>query len=125
MITSQSKESPFLVEFTNGTHQMDADVLPAKGGQGAGFGPHELLESSVACCINMWVRMQAEKLGIRVGTVSVNLELKRDDPQEATFEYSVNIEGALSKSQREMLLKAADDCPVRRTLSKRLLFARR
>jgi len=124
MITTKSKEPRYLVRFTNGTQQTDADVLPFKGGRGAGFGPHELLESSLACCINMWIRMQADKLGISVGAISVSVDLKRDDPQEATFNCSVNIEGDLSECQREVLLKAADDCPVRRTLSKRLSFVR-
>jgi len=53
MITTQSKESRYLVQFTNGKQHADADVSPIKGGQGAGFGPHELLEASLACCINM------------------------------------------------------------------------
>jgi hypothetical protein len=38
MITTQSKDSRYLVQFTNGTQRADADVLPSKGGQGAGFG---------------------------------------------------------------------------------------
>lgn len=125
MITTQSKESRYLVQFTNGTHQADADVLPIKGGQGAGFGPHELLEASVASCINMWIRMQADQLSIPVGSIGVTVTLKRDHPQEAVYEYTVKLEGALSEEQRATLLQAADNCPVRRTLLKRPSFQRR
>ena len=127
MIATQSKEPRYLVQFTNGAQQADADVLPVKGGQGAGFGPHELLEASLACCINMWVRMQADKLGFpadAVGSVDVTVSLKRDDPQEAIFEYTIKVEGALTEDQRATLLKAAEGCPVQRTLLKNLSFQR-
>jgi putative redox protein len=124
MITTQSKKPRYLVQFTNGTQQADADVLPIKGGQGAGFGPHELLEASLACCINMWIRMQADLLGIPVGPISVSVSLKRDHPEEAVFDYTVNLDTALSEDQQAKLMQIADDCPVRRTLLKRLSFQR-
>jgi putative redox protein len=124
MITTHSKEPRYLVQFTNGTQLAEADVLPIKGGQGAGFGPHELLEASLACCINMWIRMQADQRGIAVGPIEVSVRLKRDLPDEAMYEYTVNLEGPLSPEQRALLLEAADGCPVRRTLLKKPLFAR-
>lgn len=125
MIATQSKEPPYLVQFTNGTQKAGADVPPIKGGQGAGFGPHELLEASLACCINMWIRMQADQLGIPVGPIEVTVSLKRDHPSEVVYEYTIKLEGALSEEQRATLLQAADNCPVRRTLLKALSFQRR
>lgn len=125
MISTHSKEPRYLVHFTDGKHQADADVLPIKGGSGAGFGPHELMEASLACCINMWIRMQADKLGITVGAVSVSVTLKRDHPEAAIFEYSVKVDGVPSEEQRKTLLEAADNCPVRRTLLKKLSFVKR
>jgi len=124
MITTQSKEPRYLVQFTDGKHHADADVPPVKGGQGAGIGPHELLEASLACCINMWIRMKADQLGIPVGPISVSVSLKRDHPEEAIFNYTLKLDGALSPEQRATLLEAADNCPVRRTLLKKLFFQR-
>jgi putative redox protein len=124
MIKTQSGDAPYLVRFTNGTQEALADVLPMKGGQGAGFGPHELMEASLATCINMWIRMQADKENIPVGAISVSVNLKRDDPNERIFEYSINIDGTLPEQQRAMLLQLADDCPVRKTLCKRISFER-
>jgi len=124
MIATHSQEPRYLVRFTDGKHQVDADVPPIKGGQGAGIGPHELLEASVACCINMWIRMKADQLGIPVGAISVSVSLKRDHPEEAVFQYEVKMEGPLSQDQRATLMEAADNCPVRRTLLKKLLFQR-
>ena len=122
MITTQSTETRYRVHFTNGKQQADADVMPIKGGRGDGFGPHELLEASLACCINMWLRMQADQLGIAVGSIAVSVSLKRDHPLEAIFEYTVELEADLSEDQRAPLMQAADHCPVRRTLLKKLSF---
>ena len=125
MITTQSKEPRYLVQFTNGTQQAGADVLPIKGGQGAGFGPHELMEAALATCINMWIRMQADKLGIPAGPIGVTVTLQRDHPEEAVYEYSIELPKELSEDQWATLLDAADNCPVRRTLLKRALFRKR
>jgi putative redox protein len=125
MITTHSKELRYLVEFTNGTQKADADVPPIKGGQGAGIGPHELLEASLATCINMWIRMQADQLGIPVGPIDVTVNLKRDHPEEAVYECTVKLDASLSDEHRRMLLQAADNCPVRRTLLKKPLFTSR
>jgi putative redox protein len=99
-------------------------VLPSKGGQGAGFGPHELMEASLATCLNMWIRMQADKLAIPVGAITVTVLLKRDHPEEAAFEYTVKVNGVPSEEQRMTLLEAAENCPVRRTLLKKLSFVK-
>jgi len=125
MITTHSQAAPYRVHFTNGHQQADADVLPHKGGQGAGFGPHELMEASFACCINMWIRMQADTLGLPVGSISVAADLEREHPNEARFHYTVELGGSLSPAQKTTLLEAADNCPVRRTLLKKLSFERR
>lgn len=119
-----SKEAPYGVQFTNGSHVADADVLPTKGGQGIGFGPHELLESSVACCINMWIRMQADKLGFLIGTVTVTVTLLREKLEEAVFNYAIEFSGALTQDQRAILIQSASTCPVSITLSKKLSFQR-
>ena len=125
MITTHSKEPRYLVQFTNGTQQADADVPPTKGGQGAGIGPHELLEASQATCINMWIRMQADQLGIAVGPIDVTVNLRRDQPEEVVYEYTVKFDSSLSQEHQTMLLQAAENCPVRRTLLKKASFARR
>jgi putative redox protein len=125
MIVADSQENRYLVHFTDGRHHADADVVPAKGGQDAGFGPHDLMEASLATCINMWIGMQADKLGIPVGPISVSVTLKRDRPEHAIFEYSIEFKNALPIDQRATLMKAAENCPVVNTLLKRISFDRR
>jgi putative redox protein len=124
MITTHQKQPRYLVQFSNGKQEACSDAPIAKGGQGAGFGPHELLEASLACCINMWIRMQADKQGISVDSINVSVTLKREHPEEAIFEYTVRLDPALPPDQGAELLRLADACPVQKTLLKKLSFQR-
>jgi putative redox protein len=65
------------MSFSNGQHHTAADNTPEKGGQGAGFRPHELLEAALASCTNIRLRMYADNyrihlVGVRTTVESVN-----------------------------------------------------
>jgi uncharacterized OsmC-like protein len=57
-----------------------------------------------------------------VGEIEVTVTLHREHPEEAVFESVIKIDGACSDADRTALLNAALDCPVKRTLSKKLVF---
>ncbi|HJU70868.1 MAG TPA: OsmC family protein [Paucimonas sp.] len=122
MIRADSKDAKFLTQFTNGEHVSASDTTPDKGGGNRGFRPHELLEAAVASCMNMTLRMSAEKHFIPFSNVSVSVFLNRNAPENPTFEYCVDFPEAFSKEQRQVLLSALERCPVRNTLSKPLGF---
>jgi putative redox protein len=122
MIKTESTPTPYLTQFTNGTHTSQSDCTPDKGGGNAGFRPHELLEAALASCMNMTVQMAAKKHTIPLAGVSVTVTLNRSQPEEPTFEYQVFFPGELSAAQQERLLASVRNCPVRNTLSKSLQF---
>ncbi len=125
MIQADSQSKNFLAQFTNGEHVSTSDTTPDKGGGNLGFRPHELLEAALANCMNMSVRMYAEKNAIPLSGVSVTVSLNRSNPDGALFEYGVEFRGLLSEPQKGQLLSALESCPVRNTLSKPLYFKRR
>ncbi|HAO78263.1 MAG TPA: disulfide bond formation regulator [Verrucomicrobia subdivision 3 bacterium] len=91
-----------------------------------GFAPHELLEAAFASCLNIWLRMHANKHDIPLTGVKVTTRLDgMDDPERITFEYSFELEGPLQETHRQSLLAAAELCPVRKTLSKMICFRKR
>jgi putative redox protein len=122
VITTRSQIDAFQTTFSASGHSALADAPTAKGGGGAGFGPHELLEAALATCLNMAVRMQASKLGIPISEVTTIVNLDRSDPVEAAFNYRVTIAGDISPDDRLILDVAARTCPVLSTLAKRLVF---
>lgn len=124
MISAESCSSKFLTKFSNGEHICASDTTPDKGGGNLGFRPHELLEAALANCMNMSLRMSAEKLAIPISGVSVTVTLNRNASEGPTFEYAVEFCGSLTEAQKGLLLNASENCPVRTTLSKPLHFKR-
>lgn len=120
MIRADSQPAKYQTEFTNGEHISTSDTTADKGGANRGFRPHELLEAALATCMNMTLRMAAEKYAIPLAGVSITVSLNRKEPNEPVFEYSVQFYGALSETQKSRLLSAIEKCPVRNTLSQPL-----
>jgi len=103
-------------------HELTSDAPVAKGGGGMGFGAHELLEASLAACINMAVRMHADQNGILLVSVTTKVGLTWPDADTSRFEYSLAITGCLTAEQRAELEAVPERCPVRQTLTKKLVF---
>ncbi len=126
LTTTKSEELKYLTRVSNGRHQLMSDTVKDYGGSHAGFRPHELLEAAFASCLNIWLRMHADKNNIPLTSVEVTTRLDGvDDPEAVTFEYHVELEGPLLEIHRRSLLEAAELCPVRRTLSKKVCFRKR
>jgi len=89
MIRADSQPTNYETELSNGEHRAMSDTTPDKSGANRGFRPHELLEAALATCLNMTVRMAADKHGIPLSNVSVTVSLNREQPTEPVFEYSV------------------------------------
>ncbi len=122
MITAASGQTPYKTRFFSADHSAYADTSHDKGGDGAGFRPHELLEAALATCVNMHVRMYAANHNIALETVIATVSLDRGDPAAAIFTYSLELAGDLSTEEKQKLLRVAESCPVRQTLSRTPLF---
>lgn len=122
MISAQSELTRYRTTFSNGEHEGLADVGVDDGGGNCGFQPHDLLEAALATCVNMTVRMYAERHAIPLQGVTTKVSLDRTLPDETIFRYEVELDGDLTAEQREKLAYAARACPVRKTLSKKIGF---
>lgn len=56
MISTRSLQERYQTIASNSRHELAADAPAEKGGDGAGFSAHELLEAALAVCVNMAVR---------------------------------------------------------------------
>ena len=117
MIHTRELREGYRTEFGNESLLANADMPVEKGGQGAGFRPHELLEAALATCLSMTVRIAAEKYGYPVDDIAVSVRIDRSTPGEVFMDYDLNLTGDLSPQQREHLLRAAAHCPVGQTLA--------
>jgi putative redox protein len=125
MVTCENEEPRYRVVISNGKHEIPSDTIPNHGGEGSAIRPHELLEGALAACLNMTVRMHADKRGIPVTKVTTKVLADRTQPGKTIFQYSFSIAGALTNEQREELNRVAESCPVRKTLSNQIEFVSR
>ena len=122
MIVCTSLEKNFQTRFSDGPHEALSDTTAEHGGADAGFRPHDLLCAALGNCIAITTRMYAQKHGIALEGVTVSVELNRDDPAKAVFEYSLKYKGDIDDTTREKLARAAAACPVHKTLLRELVF---
>jgi putative redox protein len=101
-----------------------ADASKEKGGTGLYIRPHELLEAALAACMNISIRMEAEKNNIKLDSVETTVKLNRSDPEKTIFEYSfkTNSERNLEKGVTSNFSDVLQQCAVRKTLSKKIEF---
>jgi putative redox protein len=124
MIRTKGCSDAYQALVGNGSHEILCDAPVEKGGGGCGLGAHDLLEASLALCMNMAIRMYAAANAIPLERVHTQVRLLRPAPDEVVFDCSLELDGALTPAQRLELERVAETCPVRQTLSRRLSFAR-
>jgi putative redox protein len=121
-LIASSKVERYRTRFSDGIHECFADTTADKGGQEMGFRPHALLESALATCLNMSMRMYANNHDIHLDGVQTKVFLDQSQAGQSRFSYEVEFVGNLTNAERERLLQVAHTCPVRKTLSQQIVF---
>jgi putative redox protein len=124
MVVCESEKVLYRAAISNGRHEISVDTTEEQGGGASAMRPHELLEAALASCLNMTIRIYADKNSIPLTRVITKVSVDRTQPGKTTFNYSFSFEGTLAEEQREELNKIAGQCAVRETLSKTISFVR-
>ena len=133
----------FLRGIQAGRHTWLADEPVRMGGSDLGPDPYALLLSSLGACTSMTIRMYANRKGMKLDDVVVDLVHRRETlpagstgsaessstagaashgstQTEDVFERQITLKGELSDAERQRLLEIADKCPVHKTLTGRI-----
>jgi len=125
----ETGQGKFQAMVAAGPHRFIADEPTTVGGLGSGPSPYEFLAAALGTCTSMTIRMYAERKGLPLDRVSVNVEHERRHGQSASeagekeppidhFTRNIRLEGPLDEAQRQRVLEIADRCPVHRTLER-------
>lgn len=114
MISLQRKQN-FTYTIKTRAHELITDVRKEKGGDDAGFNPHELLEASLAGCTAITVQMYANRKQWPLTDVQVEAKILSEG-EESAIGLKINLLGDLSTEQRERLIEIAGHCPIHKLL---------
>jgi putative redox protein len=122
MIISDSKKENYCTELYNESTAIFSDVTEEKGGKGQHFGPHDLLCAGFASCLNITTRMVLEHKKIKYEKVIVKVDIDESDETKTKFIYDIDITGDISDETKQSIINIVKNCPVRKTLSKKIEF---
>lgn len=114
----------YKTEVQAGNHIIIADEPEELGGGNLGFTPTELLESSLAACTAMTVRMYADRKGWDLEKVEIKVGFKRNMATgEVTFTKEIELFGNLQAEERERLLEMGSKCPIEKMITGKITVA--
>ena len=120
--TARSAGDTFRQEvLVDGRHRLVTDEPGEVGGTDTGPAPHELLPAALAACIAVTIRMYARTKGWALGELSVDVVYdNKSTPRH--FDVTINLPEGLSHEQVRRLMRAAETCPVRRSIEAGMVF---
>lgn len=122
MIISESMKERYCTKLTNENATIYSDVIAANGGNGEHLGPHDLLCSGIASCLNITTRMILERMEITYNNVIVKVDIDNRDETKTKFVYDVSIDGPIDDEIKEIVMDKLTRSPIRKTLSKEIEF---
>lgn len=104
MVTCKSENQNYKCVLNNNKMKIYSDAPPEKGGKYEGFRPHELLESAFASCLNITIRMIADKKNIKLTEIISKVSVNNTNSDKTKFIYSIDIKGNLNKIEKKYYL---------------------
>jgi putative redox protein len=117
MIKAARRSEPYCVELSNGRSIVLSDTRKEGKGGHTGMRPHELLESALAACICMSIDMAAERAGVALPAVTVQVAVDRQE-HETAFDVSLHFAARPTPEHEALVREAVQASPVAQTLGK-------
>lgn len=112
------RKQKYKTEIQARNHIITADEPFEVGGQDLGLTPTELLESSLAACSTMTIRMYADRKQWDLEKVEIKVGFKRNmSTHQITFKKEIRLFGNLDNEQRQRLLEMGSKCPIEKIIT--------
>ena len=124
----QGQARSFFQNVVAGKHRFDADEPVEVGGQDSAPTPYDYLLAALGTCTSMTIGWYARKKNIPVQDIKVSLWQSRIHAKDCEdcitkngmihrIELEIALTGNITPQQHDLLMQAAEKCPVHRTLS--------
>ncbi len=105
----------FVVKSSVRSHEIVSDVSASIGGQDQGMNPHEILESALAACTSITIKMYAKRKNMKLDDVEVVVQILSEG-KESVISRKIKLVGTLSSEESSKLMDIADKCPIHKLL---------
>ena len=133
VVVAETGDGGLAQYLLDGRHHLTADEPADKGGQDRGPGPYELLLMALGACTSVTLRLYAQRKQWPLERITVRLTHARDYAEDCAscdtrtvmldhVDRTIELKGALDEAQRTRLLGIANQCPVHRTLTSRIVI---
>lgn len=109
----------YLVEAQARQHSILSDVRLESGGDDMGMTPHEILEASLAACTAITLQMYANRKGIPLDDVKVEVAVVSEG-SESVINRQIEFIGVLSEAQKNRMIEIANHCPIHKLLESQI-----
>jgi uncharacterized OsmC-like protein/fermentation-respiration switch protein FrsA (DUF1100 family) len=127
VLVTESGHGKYATTVAAGRHRLEADGPLLAGGNDRGPSPYDYLAIALGACTAMTVRMYAERKGLELGQISVQVrhekvhahdcaECESHDGRIDRFERVIRVAGNISREVAAKVVEIAGKCPVHRTL---------
>lgn len=117
-ITASIGKELYKTEIRSAANTIIADEPKTVGGNDLGLTPKELLASSLGACTAITLRMYADRKGWNLTDAKVEVTFEwNEEKSKSVINRKIALFGTLDDSQRERLLKIANNCPIHKILS--------
>lgn len=98
------------------THSILSDTSVATGGQDEAMNPHEILETALAACTAITLKMYAKRKNMPLDDVHVEVHTVSEG-KDSVLSRKVHLVGALSADEKTRLMEIADKCPIHKLIT--------
>lgn len=117
----------YKTEVTSRGHRILSDEPKESSGTDTGMNPYELLLSAVGACKAITMRMYAQRKGLPLEDVKLELTHRKVSAEEVenarttsgkidVIDIKVEVKGDLSEEQKARIAEIGERCPVQKTL---------
>ena len=127
VLVASRMNAKFTQDVYTSDHRVVVDEPLSYEGENLGMTPYQHLMAGLGACTSMTVKMYAERKGIQLDGISIELSHEKvnaeaPDKSEApsgkidVIQKKISIEGNMSPQQKQRLHEIAEKCPVNKTL---------
>ena len=96
-------------------HGIVADVSEPSGGNDLGMTPHEILESALAACTSLTLKMYASRRQMKLVEAKVEVQTVSEG-KDSVFSRKIELIGELTNEEKVKLMEIAEKCPIHKLL---------